>query len=130
MSEANYPTEGPDGTIPVQDGVNWTTNWRTYLDQSDNDFHIQYFNIPIVDFQNILTFNPGAESVRAYIGLTDATDPMTAKLILVPVVDGHDVIVVHPDLGGGVAGDGQSNIYDMTQACPPNCPANDSIMYA
>lgn len=121
MSTPNYPTSGPEGTIPVNEAIDWAQNWRTYIATSGQVFNVESFEIPIIDFKNILLHNPDAESVRAYIGLEDATDPTTAKLMLVPVVDGHDVVVI-PTTGNGGVGDGdQSNVYDVTKPCPPTC---------
>ena len=121
MSDQNYPTSGPDGTVPVNDAITWAANWRTYLAASGQAFNVQLFDIPIVDFSNILLHNPDAESVRAYIGLDSATNPATAKLLLVPVVDGQDVLHIDTLSNGGLPGGSISNVYDLTAACPPNC---------
>lgn len=128
MSINNLPAGDPEGTIPVATAIELTANWRTYLKISEETFHVQSFLIPIINFKNILLYNPDAEGVRAYIGLESATDPTSAKLVLVPVVDGHDV----PYLSGsgntadGTTTDGISNAYDVTPPCPPQCPV-DSI---
>jgi hypothetical protein len=128
MSTNNLPGSDPEGTIPVATAIELTANWRTYLKTSEEAFHIQSFLIPIINFKNILLYNPDAEGVRAYIGLESATDPKSAKLVLVPVVDGHDV----PHLpGGGNNIDGTtnseiSNAYDLNPPCPPQCPV-DSV---
>lgn len=129
MSNTNYPTAGPDGTIPVNDAIDYAKNWRQYLVNAKPDFKGQSFLLPIVDFQNILKFNPDAEGVRAYIGLESADDPMSAKLILVPVVDGKDVLVVPvPTQEGDLGGDDQSNTYDVSMLCPPTCAPVGSPM--
>jgi hypothetical protein len=125
MSEQNYPTSGPDGTVPVNDAITWAANWRTYLAASGQAFNVQLFDIPIIDFKNILQYNPDAESVRAYIGLESATDPATAKLLLVPVVDGNDVLHIDTESNGGLQSGNSSNIYDLTNACPPTCGTTD-----
>lgn len=128
MSLTNYPETGPDGTIPVNDAIQLAKNWRDYLTATSPQFVARSFFIPIIDFSNILAFNPDAEGVRAYIGLDDATDPMSAKLILVPVVNGEDVLVVHPDTTPGNLGDeGQSNTYDLTRMCPPYCQVGSPL---
>ncbi|MBD1395325.1 hypothetical protein [Mucilaginibacter glaciei] len=127
MSDSNNQSTGPDGTIPVNDAITLTRNWRTYLAASQQGFIAQSFSIPIVDFQNILTYNPDAEAVRAYIGLESATDPLSAKLVLVPVVDGQDVLFIDTTTPGGVGGDpNSSNVYDLTNVCPPTCAATGS----
>jgi hypothetical protein len=112
----------PQGTIPVELAYEWAANWRDYLEKSGQAFAIRSFLVPIVDFQNILLYNPNAESVRAYIGLETADDPMAANLMLVPVVDGQDVPLVpvsETDGGGQLRGVTQSNIYDQSLPCPP-----------
>ena len=128
MSLTNYPATGPDGTIPVNDAIQLAKNWRDFLTASNQQFVGRSFFIPIIDFSNIQAFNPDAEGVRAYIGLDDPADPMTAKLILVPVVNGQDVLVVYPDASPGNLGDdGQSNTYDLTRMCPPVCPVGSPL---
>jgi hypothetical protein len=121
MSTENTLNNDPDGTIPVDIARVWAENWRTYISTSGSEFVTRSFLIPIIDFQNILLYNPDAESVRAYIGLESATDPLTAKLMLVPVEGGQEVLV--KDIVGGGLGDPNSNVYDFTKACPPDCPA-------
>ncbi len=119
---SNYPQAGPDGTIPVDDALTYAQNWNDYLTASDQGFKVRSFNIPIIDFKNILKYNPTAESVNAYIGLKVANDPTSSLLILVPVVDGHNVVVVPADADLGLGDENQSNTYDMTRPCPPTCP--------
>ena len=82
--------------------------------------------IPIIDFKNILKYNPDAESVRAYIGLGDVNDPMSSNLILVPVVNGKDVIYKSASEKPALDSEIDSNIYDLSKVCPPNCSVNDS----
>lgn len=127
MSTENTSTNDPDGTIPVEIAKEWAENWRTYLATSDSEFIARSFLIPIIDFQNIMLYNPDAEAVRAFIGLESATDPLTAKLMLVPVQNGEEILV-KAIVGGGL-GESQSNIYDFTKACPPDCvtPVGDTL---
>ncbi|MDB5135919.1 MAG: hypothetical protein JWP37_2522 [Mucilaginibacter sp.] len=127
MSIEDNPTTDPDGTIPVATAREWAANWRTYISTSGQDFITRSFLIPIIDFQNILLYNPDAENVRAFIGLTSATDPLTAKLILVPVTADEELLYL-PVYGGGI-GETTSNVYDMTKACPPECntPVSDTL---
>ncbi|RYU90736.1 hypothetical protein EWM62_08815 [Mucilaginibacter terrigena] len=113
------PITDPDGTIPLPVAKEWAENWRTFISTNSPEFITRSFMIPIFDFQNILLYNPTAESVKAFIGLTDPTDATTAQLMLVPIVDGEEVHLL-PLVGGGL-GDTQSNVYDMTTACPPTC---------
>lgn len=120
MSTENTPIADPDGTIPVDVAREWADNWRTYIATSGSEFIARSFLIPIIDFQNIMLYNPDAEAVRAFIGLESATDPLSAKLMLVPVENGQEVLV--KSLVGGELGGSQSNVYDFTKACPPDCP--------
>ena len=127
MSTENTSNNDPDGTIPVDVARAWAENWRTYIAAEDPGFVIRSFFIPIIDFQNIVLYNPDAEGVRAFIGLEDETDPLTAKLMLVPVVNGEEILV--KSVVGGGLGDPNSNIYDLTRACPPDCvnPVGDTL---
>lgn len=128
MSTNNLSAAGPPGTIPVPDAVRMANNWKVYLDKSAQAFITESFLVPIVAFQNILLYNPTAEGVRVYIGLEDSEDPNSAKLILVPVVDGKEVpYLPEPKTEGTVGGDGSSNTYDMTHPCPPECGGPESI---
>ncbi|GAA4339809.1 hypothetical protein GCM10023149_50770 [Mucilaginibacter gynuensis] len=117
---------GPEGTIPVPDAEQWAKNWRTFLETSKQPFQTRSFLLPIYDFQNIIKFNPTADGVRAYIGLEDPADPTSAKLMLVPTVDGKDVPFIEGN-GKDVAEGGQSNVYDLSGACPPNCGPGPSL---
>jgi hypothetical protein len=109
---------GPEGTIPVAEAIELTLNWRTYLAASNPAFAAQSFFVPIINFVNILKYNPNAEGVRAYIGLEDPNDPTSAKLLFVPVANGEDVVYLQQD---NEVGEG-SNVFDMTTVCPPVCP--------
>ncbi len=123
----NNLNEDPEGTIPVNQAVQLAANWRVYLATSGQAFVAQSFLIPIVNFQNILQYNPDADSVRAYIGLEDPTDPTTAQLLLVPVSGGQDIVSLpQGNGGGGGVGNPPSNIYDYTTVCPPTCAAPGS----
>ncbi|RFZ90305.1 hypothetical protein D0C36_21135 [Mucilaginibacter conchicola] len=124
MSESFFP----EGSIPVLEADQMIANWKAYVADPANHFEVRSFLTPIASFTNIVQFNPDAESVRVHIGLEVADDPTTARLIFIPVVDGHEVrriIMPQGQPGSGVEvenGDGsQSNTYDMTKACPPVC---------
>src|SRR6218665_4217172 len=105
---------GPEGTIPVPDAEQWAKNWLTFLETSKQPFQTRSFLLPIYDFQNILKYNPTADGVRVYLGLEDATDPTSSKLLLVPTVDGKDVPFLEGNCDGIAAG-GQSNVYDLSK---------------
>ncbi len=123
MSTNDLPNSSPEGTIPVSQAMQMTANWRKYLESSEQVFNVRSYLIPIIDFQNILKYNPDAEAVRAYLGLGDAGDPATSQLLLVPIVDGKEVIYLSTadKVGGKDGDDGDSNIYDLTNPCPPQC---------
>lgn len=110
MSEET--SQPQDATIPVADAIAMAANWRTYLQAADPEFVGRSFLIPIASIKHLVDHNPDAESVRAYIGLADATDLATAKLIMVAVVNNEEVHILP---GGG------SNVVDLAIVCPPNC---------
>jgi hypothetical protein len=118
----HHLNDSPEGTIPVDQAVELAANWRTYLSTSGQDFVAQSFLIPIINFQNILKYNPEASSVRAYIGLSDPTDPLSAQLLLVPVSEGQDIVYLPKGHRDGDSATLQSNVYDLTTVCPPSCP--------
>jgi hypothetical protein len=122
----NNLNDDPEGTIPVDQAIQLAANWRTYLAASGQAFVAQSFLIPIIDFQNILEHNPDAQGVRAYIGLADPTDPLSAQLLFVPVSGGQDVVYLTRHHGNGATTTLQSNVYDLTTVCPPMCPVPGS----
>lgn len=125
MPNTNAPALEAGRKITVTEAVRLTTNWRTYLDESECDFQAKAFLIPIASIKNLLDTNPDAEGVRAYLGLNDPDDAMSGKLVLVPVVDGEDVIFL-PDGNGDPDEEDDSNVYDRSQQCPPYCaPSNE-----
>jgi hypothetical protein len=126
MNSINNESTGPEGTIPVDEAIAMTQNWRAYLEGSKQNFSAKSYLIPIIDFKNILKYNPDAESVRAYIGLENVNDPMSSKLILVPIVGGKDVIYKSTGDNSELSSEADSNIYDLTRVCPPYCDVNDS----
>ncbi|MFD0793494.1 hypothetical protein ACFQZX_07680 [Mucilaginibacter litoreus] len=126
-------TNDPAGTIPVKDAETMIANWQSFLNSNNPDFIAQSFLTPIISFQNLLKYNPDAESVRIYIGLENAADPLSAKLMFIPVVNGKEVRTLTAQTGtdtsseeideaDGDANPDQSNVYDLTNACPPACP--------
>jgi hypothetical protein len=123
MSTNNLPNGSSEGTIPVEEAVKRTENWRVYLESSKQDFNVRSYLIPIASYQNLLNNNPTAEAVRVYIGLADPTDPKTSQVFLVPIVDGHEQLFQGTQ-PGTVGGLGSSNVYDLTTPCPPGCDDN------
>jgi len=122
-------SNGPEGTIPVATAIELTANWRTYLASSDQSFIAQSFLVPIINLKNILEFNPDAQNVRVYLGLEDATDPATAKLIFVPVSNGQDIVYLPSENNGGSqdGNESKSNVFDFTTQCPPICPVKSLL---
>ena len=116
-------SNGPEGTIPVAEAIELTSNWRTYLTEVNPAFAAHSFFVPIIDFVNILKYNPTAEGVRVSLGLENSNDPTSAKLVLVPVSNGEDVVYLQQDNGVGEG----SNVFDMTIVCPPVCPVRSVL---
>jgi hypothetical protein len=126
MSTTNDGLPDAGRKITVTEAVRLTTNWRAYLAESECDFQAKAFLIPIESIKNLLATNPNAEGVRAYIGLNDADDAMSGKLVLVPVVDGEDIIFL-PGSNGDPNAEDDSNIYDRSKQCPPDCPPANEL---
>ncbi|AMR33639.1 hypothetical protein A0256_20500 [Mucilaginibacter sp. PAMC 26640] len=106
-------SQSQEATIPLANAIAMAANWRTYLAAADPEFVGRSFLIPIASIKHLVDHNEDAESVRAYIGLEDATDLSSAKLIMVAIVDGNEV---HTLPGGA------SNVVDLAIVCPPHCP--------
>jgi hypothetical protein len=127
MSTPNLPNDSSEGTINVDEAIQMAKNWRIYLENSGQAFDVRSWLVPRLSYESLLKNNPTMEAVRAYIGLRDAADPTSSQILLVPVVDGKDQLFQGTQ-GGGVGGnDGDSNVYDMTQACPPNCGSGGGL---
>ncbi|WP_374950430.1 hypothetical protein [Mucilaginibacter sp.] len=122
MNDQNNQSTDPEGTIPVDTAIEMAKNWNIYLKSSNQKFNVKSYSVPIINFKNILKNNPDAEAVRAYIGLKDANDPSSSQLIMVPIVNGQEVLYIDTTEENVLGGDGQSNVYDVTTACPPTCP--------
>jgi hypothetical protein len=126
MSTNDLPNDPSEGTIPVDEAIEMARNWRTYLETSGQDFNVRSWLIPRVSYDNLLKNNPTMEAVRAYIGLYDPADPTSSQILLVPVVDGHDKL--YQDTKDGVGGnEDDSNIYDLSNPCPPNCGSGGGL---
>lgn len=113
MAEETTNNASSDATIPVAEAIAMAANWRTFLAAQEPDFAGRSFLIPIASIKHLVDHHPTADSVRAYIGLEDATDPLTAKLIMTAIVDGNEV---HTLPGGASA------VVDLAIVCPPHCP--------
>jgi hypothetical protein len=123
MSDQNNYGPYPD-TITLEQGVDFTTNWRNYMEAQGGGDFIQAFYIPLDDIMNLsaITQQYQGQGVRAYIGLEKANDPSTAKLVLVPTSGpepGADVLQT-PETG-------DSTIFDFTSPCPSACDVGSPL---
>jgi hypothetical protein len=118
MSEQTNQPNDPDGTIPLATAKAWAANWRTHLSNSEDVFQGRSFFIPRVSINTLLANSPNAEGVRAYIAMEDETDPLTAKLVIVSVVNGEEVLTIPGENGG----EHRPGSVDLVTICPPNCP--------
>ncbi len=113
MDNLNFPSPG----IPETEGVDFTTNWRSYISNIDpSPDYIKAFNIPMADIASLADFTK-CPSVRAYLGMSTPGDISTLKLVLVPVDDANKDILSIPAPDGST----QSSIYDLTTPCPQLC---------
>lgn len=116
---------GSSGKISVKEGIRLTTNWRQLLTETKQPFQVLGFLIPADSIKQLLANNPDAEGVRAYVGLDDPARPESANLVLVPVVNGDDIIFI-PGSNRDEGDEDDSNLYDRATPCPPICaPPND-----
>ncbi|OOQ60841.1 hypothetical protein [Mucilaginibacter pedocola] len=111
----------PDNSIPLETAKAWAANWRTFLSTTQQSFEGRSFFIPIDSINNLLANSPNLEGVRAYIGLEDETDPLSAKLVMVAVVSGDEVLT----LPGSTGNNGPYGPVDMVTVCPPHCPVTN-----
>ena len=125
MSKIDLNNADGNATIPVPEAKKMIQNWKTYLDDSKQDFIVQSFYVPILSLQSLLKNNPTAEAARVYIGLTDPKDPSTSQILFMPIVDGKVKPYINPQNGNDGDPIDDSNVYDMTTACPPTCGSGD-----
>jgi hypothetical protein len=111
-------------TIPLQQAILETTNWRNWIQLHMNDHIIRAFYIPIQDIIELAKMHEDVEGVRAYLMLPDPQQIATVKVAIVPVTkDGKDILRKKNETS-----DEQSTIYDFTQPCPHLCDT-DSQLY-
>jgi hypothetical protein len=107
-------TENPtDGTIPLATGKAWAANWRSHLSTSEDVFQVRSFFVPIASINTLLTNNPNLEGIRTYMALEDVGDMTTAKMVMVAIVNGEEVLTLP---------NAKSGTVDMFTPCPPYCP--------
>jgi hypothetical protein len=111
-------------TIPLQEAITETTNWRNWITPHMNNDIIRAFFIPIQDIIELAKMHEEAVGVRAYLMLPDPQQIGTVKIAIVPVTkDGKDILTKKNETS-----DEQSTIYDFTQPCPHLCDT-DSKLY-
>lgn len=114
-------TENPtDGTIPLATGKAWAANWRSHLSASEDVFQVRSFFVPIASINTLLTNSPSLEGIRTYMALEDSGDMTTAKMVMVAIVDGEEVLTLSEENG-----EVQSGTVDMFTPCPPYCPTGN-----
>ena len=92
--------------ITLQEGIEWTTQWR-----DEHPGLVKAFKIDKAEIQQIMIDNPGIAGIRCYLGLEGSSNE--PKLIIVAVdSDGKDIL---------------ENVYDHAGACPPTCD-NSSVL--
>ncbi len=99
--------------IPLQTGVNWTTNWRNTYATS-----VKAFKINISEVTDMLK-ESGTVSIRLYFGLDNGVE----KLVLV-AVNAQDKDIINPTVGGELI----SGTYDFCDPCPPTCDPTSPLM--
>jgi len=111
-------------TITLKTAMTWAKNWRN-LESTYNKYNeCRAFNIPKIDLQEVLA-EDGVKSVRAYLGVKETVNPKTKeityeeKLMIVGVDKNNKDMISTVNLGK--LGDGDDDIYDMTQPCPDYC---------
>lgn len=92
-------------TITLQEGIDWTTNFR-----NQNPGAVKAHLIEQAEINEIMA-QPNAAGIRAYLGIDNSGNE---KLVLVAVdASGNDIL---------------TNVYDHTSPCPPTCDVN-SVLY-
>jgi hypothetical protein len=128
MSAQEIPQLTTGNPITLTEGVDWTTNWRTWC--LENGFTeqnmLRAFFIPLGDLEAIVKTS-GAGGCRAYLALERADDPSTVKLVLVPTepnqLIGFGKDIIEPLPIDAVKNDDEElvSIYDLTCPCPRFC---------
>ncbi|GAB3936524.1 hypothetical protein [Mucilaginibacter myungsuensis] len=116
MANSQLPP-GSKGTISIPLAQHEVTAWQTYA--ANTDIVAQSFHFSIDTFDNIKTYTPEADGVRMYLALRAENDPTSITLLLVPTVNGKDIVTLPAP--GTVGGDDDTNIYNYAATCPPYC---------
>jgi len=91
-------------TITLQEGIDWTTNFR-----NQNPNSVKAYKIDQAEINEILA-QPGAAGIRTYMGIDNSGNE---KLVMVAVdANGNDIL---------------NNVYDHAEPCPPTCDPNSVL---
>ncbi|MBD98728.1 MAG: hypothetical protein CMO34_02710 [Verrucomicrobia bacterium] len=91
-------------TITLQEGIDWTTNFR-----NQNPSSVKAFKIDQAEINEILA-EPNAAGIRAYMGIDNNGNE---KLIMVAVGNsGNDIL---------------NTVYDHALPCPAHCDDNSVL---
>ena len=133
----NNPLGFQDHTIPVEEAVTRTTQWRNLYQetmQCPDEEILRAFFIPIEDILEIYhyyrTHSVNISGVRGYLAY-NPTEPISpgvfnTDFVLCPVdLEGNDIVTAPPALGLGSG----STVYDFTQPCPTYCDT-ESVLYS
>lgn len=112
MATENHHHPHP-GSMPVEEAIEATANWRSYLSSSNSEFNLQSFWISIDKIKSLLEHHPDADGIRVYLGLENAANPTSFKIVTVPTQNRVDVIELS---------NGESIVLPPPIYCPPVCP--------
>jgi len=120
MANSQIPP-GSKGTISVPTAKEEVQNWYDYLDLETTDLDVKSFLFDLESVKYLIEGTPDANGMRIYPALKIAGDPTSLTLLLVPTIDGKDIVKTVEDPGtlGGDADD--TNIYNYATKCPPQC---------
>lgn len=118
---------GSEDTIPEQEAIDITTNYRNYISKIDpQPNYIRAFNIPMIDIQELAAGFPKCPSIRAYLSMAVPGDISTLKIVLVPVdANNKDILSVPVEVSSALVD--QSTIYDLTTPCPQICDIDSPL---
>lgn len=105
---ANLYKPTPKDTISKATFDLWVKNWEKGLGKNPVTKTIKYFNMPIIDYSELLGELP--TSSRLYLGIDESVVPNMPHIMLVGV----------DSLGNNMTSQ-SGKIYDISQPCPPAC---------
>jgi hypothetical protein len=134
MSTQETPNANEAHPITLQEGIDWTTNWRNWCRANGltGDKQINAFYIPIGDIQ-ALAATANANGARAYLALQIPDDFSSIKIVLCPTVAAsggaaQDLIEPIPTTGLRSGEDELVTIYDVTMPCPRFCSPESPLL--